>query len=454
LSRFSRANLMQYADVLVTIRLAPADAGTATDENPQDASPQSGPEAARVYNALIYTGLAAFRSQIGNAPLQPPPGSPASLRGHPLASIERLRLHWDRYQEYLAQFLVQQKSPIDMSRRLFDAMSPGLERLFSGAVDAGQPIRVWWEAESVELEDFPWELVAYTDKDADEIERFSFVRGLPPETSPALVPMEEGAPLRLAIIAEAAAGPLEKAVDGIPGLKVVSLTGSPRQMLQQVAGSDFELLHIISDGFTSMASDGVLYFHGAPDPELAALELAACLRPSRVVFLGLSSTLILNPDVAQIGGREAPSVYRAFAYFATADLPLPTTLAPLAPADVDAAMRFWRTFYSQLVTTLSIEQAVGAGRKAGPLPVALYLRHPQEQQFRRRSFLEAATSRAAAPSQLGTELEISQRLVGRLKNIKTRSGELLTGVEEFVRKEKAHQEQLLDQLAPWRESDK
>jgi hypothetical protein len=440
---------MHYADVLVTIRLARAS----TDKNPQDQSSQSGPEEARVYDALIYTGLAAFGGQAGNAPLHRPPGSAASLRGYPLASVERLRLHWDRYQEYLAQFLIQRKSEEDMSRRLFDAMSPGLERLFSSAVNAGQPIRVWWDTQSVELEDFPWELVAYMDKDADEIERFSFVRGLPPETPPAIVPMAEGAPLRLAIIAEAAAGPiaLERAVEGIPGLQVVRLTGSPRQMLQQVVRSDFELLHIVSDGFTSMASDGILYFHGPPDSELAAPELAACLRPSRVVFLGLTTTFILNPDVAQIGGRDVPSVYRAFAYFADADLPLPTMLAPLAPASFDAAMHFWRTFYSQLVTTLSIEQAVGAGRKAGPLPVALYLRHPQEQQFRRRSSLEAGTTSVDVPSQLGAELEISQRLVGRLRNIKARSG---TGLEEFVRKEKAHQDELLDQLAPWRESDK
>jgi hypothetical protein len=429
---------MQSADVVVTIRSAER-----TRRGSQDS--------ARTYDALIYTDLPALRSP---GKIEPPPGAELSLCGHPLASVESLSLHWDRYQNYLAQYLVELKSPQDMSYRLFDAMSPGLERLFSGSVNAGQPIRVWWSPEALELEDFPWELVAYLAKGPAEIERFSFVRGLPPATPPSLVPLEDGAPLRLALMAEAATPPtaLETALKGIAGLEIVRLSGSPRGMLQQVARSNFDLLHVVCDGIASLAYDGILYFHGTPSAELTAQELSASLRPTRTVFMGLSSTYILNPDMVQIGGRDVPSCYRAFAYLSRMDLPLPSIMAPLAPAALPDAMRFWRAFYSQMAATLSIEQGAADARKRGPLPVALYLRHPHKQQFRRRSAAEATLPGAInAPAELGAELEVSQRLVERLKIIADRSTGSLGGVQEFLNQETVHQERLASQLAPWRE---
>jgi hypothetical protein len=443
---------MQYVDVVVTLRLA--EAGTSADGTRRVFSAAERQAPARTYDALIYTDLPAFRRF---EKIEPPPGTPARLGRYPLASVESLRLHWDRYQTYLAQFLEVRKSDVDIARRLFDAMSPGLERLFSGAVDFGQPIRVWWSPESVELEDFPWELVAYMDKDPQEIERFSFVRGLPPDTPPSMVPLEGNAPLRLALMPESATDPtrLQNALAGIPGLEVIRLSGSPRDMLQQVAHSNFELLHIICDGIASLAYDGILYFHGASSPELAAQELASSLRPTRTVCLAFSSTYVLNPDLVQISGRDVPSAYRAFAYLASADLPLPTIMAPLAPADFAAAMQFWRAFYSRLAATLSIEQGAANARKEAPLAVALYMRHPCEQQFRRRSAVESALPGAVdAPSELGAELEVSERLVQRLQKITAHSSRTLTGVHEFLQKEKVHQERLSSQLAPWRESDK
>jgi hypothetical protein len=370
--------------------------------------------------------------------------------------VESLRLHWDRYQSYLAQFLLERRSPSDMSRRLFDAMSPGLERLFSGAVNAGQPLRVWWSPESVELEDFPWELVAYIEKEPKEIDRFSFVRGLPPDTRPSMVPLDDGAPLRLAIMAEPATDPtqLENAVAGIPNLQVVRLSGSPRDMLQQVARGNFQLLHIVCDGIASLAYDGILYFHGASNPELAAEELTASLLPTCTVFLALASTYVLNPDLVKISGCEVPSAYRAFAYFARADRSLPTMMTPLAPADVAAAMQFWRTFYSQLAATLSIEQATVDARKGAHLPVALHLRHPSKRQFRRRSAAEAAGATfGGAPAELDAELDISQRLVRGLEKIATRSRRTRSSLDEFLQEEKGHQARLSNQLTPWREWD-
>jgi hypothetical protein len=299
-------------------------------------------------------------------------------------------------------------------------------------------------------------------KNPHEIERFSFVRGLPPDTPPSVVPIDIGAPLHLALMSEPETDPtaLINKLAGIPGLKVVRLSGSPRDMLQQAARSKFELLHIICDGTASLAYDGILYFHGADSPELTAQELASSLRPTRTAFLGLSSTYVLNPDRVQISGRNVPSAYRAFAYLAGAELPLPTIMAPLAPAQYEDALRHWQTFYSHLASSLSIEQAaaaarnVAAGRMEAPLAVALYLRHLQEQQFRRSTPLEAAAVAAMeAPSELGAELEVSQRLVTRLGKL-TGGSSRLGGVREFLDKEAAHQVRLSKELARWREWDK
>jgi hypothetical protein len=426
---------MQYADVIVTVRLAEPSSGMLEAREP-----------ARTYTALIYTNVSALRSL---KMLETPPGVPPSLGGYPLVSVETLRLHWDRYRDYLAQFLAERKSPGDMSRRLFDAMSPGLERVFGGVFNASTSIRVWWNPEAVELEDFPWELVAYTDKGPFEIDRFSFVRGLPPDSPPSLVPLDTGAPLRVAIMAEGATGttPLEAALTGIPGLQVERLSGSPREMLQQAARSNFELLHLVCDGIASLAYDGILYFHGATSPELTARELAASLRPTRTVFVGLSSTYVLNPDVVQIGYRKVPSVYRAFAYLASAHLPLPTIMVPVAPAEHGAAIHFWRTFYAALSTTLSVEAAVAEARKVESLPVALHLRHPLEQQFRRRSLIEMGTTGVIdAPAELGAELKASQNLVQRLESIRSFSNIPLVNVHEILAEEKTHQERLWAQL--------
>jgi hypothetical protein len=465
---------MQYANVIVAIRPA--------EETKRRRSPEAMREL-NTYEALIYTDLPALQQPEA----RPPRGAPLRLGGYPLASVESLDLHWGRYQEYLAQFLAERKSPRDMARRLVEAMSAGLQRLFGKAVDAGQPIRVWWSTEAAELEDFPWELVAYTDKGPIEIQSFSFVRGLPPDIPPALVPLEDDAPLHLAIMAEPAqqSTAFEDALASIPGLHVTRLNGGVREMLQEVVRSNFELLHIICDGVPSLGYDGVLYFQGAPDPELTAQELAASLRPTRTVFLGLSSTLVLNSDSIQISGHDVPSVYRAFAYLGSTDLPLPTILAPLAPAERTVAIEFWQSFYSSLAGTLSIEQAAADGRKGPapnvlltlyawlmakrrsaepavvdaptrpPLPLALYLRHPQEQQFRRgRPPAAAGLDPIDAPMVLGAELEASQRLVRRLQNITGGSQSALPGLKHFLADEKVHQAHLSDKLASWTKLDK
>jgi hypothetical protein len=442
---------MQFADIVVTVRLAPPARTDSGARRTLSAAERADP--ARTYDALIYTDLPSLTQQ----GLQAPSDAPAKMGNLPLASVESLRLNWEHYQRYLAQFLADRKSPGDMSSRLFETMSPGLERLFSPAVDAGRPLRIWWHPESVELEDFPWELVAYMDKAPPEIDRFSFVRGLPPATPPSLAPLKQGAPLRLAIMAEpeTPSSALEQALSAISGLQVVRLSGSPRDMLKQVTVGKFELLHIICDGIVSLAYDGTLYFHGAKTPELDADELASSLLPTSTVCLGLSSTYVMNPDLVQISGRDVPSAYRAFAYLARANQSLPTMVTPLAPADLTAAMQFWRAFYSKLVATLSIEQAMAEARKQAPLPVALHLRHPGEQQFRRRSALEAADAAfSAAPGELGAELELSQRLVQRLEKITTRSSNIRTDLKEFLQQEKSHQSRLSSQLAPWRELDK
>jgi hypothetical protein len=444
---------MKYSNLVVTI-LPSRDVTPGTDASRTVRQAEARKESARTYLALIYTDLPDFTWP--SRP-EPPPSQPSKVGGYPLAAVESLRLHWDKYQEYLAKFLQERKSPRDMSERLFDAMSPGLERLFGSVVQASRPIRVWWNVEATELEDFPWELVAYMQKQAMEISHFSFVRGKPPETLPPQVPLD--GPLRLGIVAEAATNtqPLESAVSGISNLQVFRLSTPPREALAQAARQQFELVHIVSDGIVSLACDGVLYFHDAAEPELPAEEIAAILRTSRTVFLGFTSTSVLNPDVVQIGGREVPSAYRAFAYLGSADLPLPTVLTPLAPIDFGLIQQFWRTFYTALASTLSIEMAVAEGRNGEPLPIALYLRHPHERQFREprgATFGELGFAPApSAPAEVGAELDVSQTLVERLQKISAHSTWKSAAVDEFLRDEGAHQQRLKSQLAAWGEDE-
>jgi hypothetical protein len=243
---------------------------------------------------------------------------------------------------------------------------------------------------------------------------------------------------------------------GVPGIEIIEYVTSPREALQQIVSAGIELVHIIADGYPTLAYDSVLYFHGEATPELPAVELSGLLRGSRVAVLGMTSARTINPDLLQISHRQVPAVYRAFAYLGGSDLPLPSMVLPLGPTEDGRLGAFWGGFYAALSETLSVEDAMARGRDASigpgeipPTPMALFLRHRHGRLFRRDAAPRSDSPREA-PSQLYNEFEISKALVSRLNaTIKAQPGAAPEGALEFLASEPAHQDRLLADLEPW-----
>lgn len=401
-------------------------------------------ERIRHYNALVYTELPIFQGASS-----PPRGQSEWLRELPLASVEQLSIHWGRYQEYLGAFIAEEKAADHMRYRLLETMSPGLEQLFDGHLN-DTLMRLWWEQETPELTDLPWELVIYKNS-LSALERFSFVRGLPPLTLTPVLPT--GASLRVGMLfnPNEPPYPLLDIVGNLPGIEMVPLTEPPREALRRVSAEPFDVLHIVADGVISLASDGLLYLHDPERPELSASEYSATLRNSGPPLLALTSPASTTPDLVEMGSRFVPSVYRAFAYFASSPVRLPSIVTPLGPLG-QHLRPFWHDFYTALTQTLSVEEAMGRAREnKPPLPIALFLRHSQGTLFQRQE-LESDLPLSTPPTAIETELQISQSVTERLNTIAKQYG-LPNSVNDFLRQEQVHQERLGSELDPWTQTN-
>src|SRR5687767_13163025 len=144
-------------------------------------------EAKRSYDALIYTQLQLPQLK---RPDKPPSGQPHEIAGLPLVGRELLTVRWSQYQEYLAAFVEGDKVVQFMRERLLETMPDGLESIFSEALPTSKPVRVWWSSDTPELEDLPWELATHRGR-SHPAERFSFVRGLPPDTPLPILPFTD-----------------------------------------------------------------------------------------------------------------------------------------------------------------------------------------------------------------------------------------------------------------------
>lgn len=403
-------------------------------------------EAKRSYDALIYTKLDIPRLE---RPTTPPPGQPGEIAQLPLAGQETLTVRWSRYQEYLAAFVEGEKRPSYMRERLLETMPDGLESIFSEPLPTSQPVRLWWASDTPELEDLPWELVSYRPR--SDPERFSFVRGLPPENPLPILPIGER--LRLAFIHDPSytPQPLQDALTNLTGtIEVIDLPEFPRKALEQVVKEGYELVHLVADGVVSSAYEGILYFHGgrSTSPELSPGELSSMLRGSRVSLLTLSEQQYKSPDVIDIGGQLVPSVYRAFAYLASSRLPLPSMVVPFGPLEPSDMHAFWNNFYNNLGETLSVQRAIARSRiRDYPAPAGLFLRHLHEVLFRRQS--AATKSSQPDPSAIGAELQVSQNVIQQLKANRDLYGSLPESVSKFIESESARQEDLTTALDPW-----
>jgi hypothetical protein len=365
-------------------------------------------EPRRTYETLVYSNLPDIR--IGGAAVSDT--APREIGGLQLVGRDEIRIRWSSYEEYLRMFLEGEKAPGMMRSRLLEDTWSGLEAMIGSL--ANRRIRLWWNNESPELDELPWELIASTIT-AGQI---SFARGMPRDYAP-IVPIDQT--VRVAFIGEPRAGDaLRRAMTDVhPEVEVKSLgERGIRDGLRQAVAERFELAHIVADGNVSQGFDGVLELNGE---RLAPREMRALLFGSRVTVLCLSPAA--RPS--ETGG--APSVYRAFAHLGASQEGNVTMVAPIGPMDDSRVEEFWSLFYRALGRTLSVEDALIAAKQqvhaAGSIaPIALFLAHRLGVQFRRRTAKDPAQH--ADPVRLNVELKASRAFLAKLqRHLEARAAE-------------------------------
>ena len=415
------------------------------------------------YDVLIYTELDKFTQS--NVIL--PSNQPELLAGLPLASKEKLTIDWNLYEEYLNNFLEGEKLAHFMRSRLIETMSDGLAKLFDNNSPDELQKRVWWSNDASELDDLPWELTAYSTRDPSSV-TFSFVRGMPPESLPPLLPV--GDKLRLALIFDPSNRPSEliEKLSNVLSLEVVIIESpaSLKEAIKKVSKEGYELLHIVTDGIVSLAHDGILiYPNDSDDPDkseqISSYKLSNLLRGSRVRVLGLTPPIRANTHLSgvEIKGHQMPSIYRAFTYLCYDDVLLPSSVSPLGPIDMSILVDFWQVFYTKLVERHSAEEAIAEARSVSRfIPMALFLRQTQGKLFKKQTQEGATrglesnipTSEGAVPNETYAELEISKSLLEKLEILQSTYGVLPEGLSEFIEQEGDHQSKLEKDLEQWR----
>lgn len=432
---------IRYKEIILRGVPAPIDAQTEA----RSRSSRAPGKHTQSYDVLVYTQL-PLKLYGSSAP----EGTryPKAVEDMPLVGVERIVIRWSDYREYLDAFLEGEQTPSAMRSRLFEVLSPGLEYLLLNSLDLAQygPIRIWWSSETPELDDLPWELLAYA-QTQPMLGRFSFVRGIPGEPAP-LVPVDR---LRLAVVGSSGQyDPIPDTLQKLPPmLEVVSMPGSPREALRNAARLGYELVHVVADGLDLMTHEGILRFDAPEGPvELYPHEISAMLRGSRITLLSLSPQSYQGSE--QRGLEVVPSVYRTFTSLASSHKPLPTILAQLGPVEEQRISSFWLDFYQALVTALSIEEALQRAQSGAPvIPMALFLRHRLGKEFQ-----VGSASRSPSPpnpTQLAADLQVSRSLLDQLQAVDSHYSDLAGNLTQtpLVERESARQAELEQELTPW-----
>jgi hypothetical protein len=447
--------LSQFAEIV--LRIIPARL-TADERQSSGEGYSSSPESTkRLYDVLIYTEIDI--PGIGRG-IGLPSGQREAIAEIPFAGIERITVHWEKYQHYLAAFVEGEKAFYMMRDKLIDALSPALQSFFINPPPTDKPIRLWLNGDTPELDDLPWEQIVNFNNQRPP-DSFLLVRGLPPETPSPIVPVANR--LRLALIHQPRFTPqaLKNALDSLANeIEIIEMTETPQKALERTVNEGYELIHIVTDGIVSLAYEGILYVHGVERQisaqssgsfdssdahQISPSELTALLRNSRATVLCLTEQDYSIPDMTKIAGYDVPSAYRAFACLGGSRLALPNIVAPLGPLRDYQTTRFWSEFYRNLSQTFNLQQAVARARSESvPLPVALYLRNSLDVLFRREEHQPEVD-----PVQLDAALRLSRDVVSQLKAHSELYGELPESINKFLDSEEQRQENLSAELEPW-----
>ncbi len=439
------------------------------------------------FNALVYTRL----QLTGMNPFAEPLEEEAlELSGFPLVALEKIVVNWSSHRDYRSAFVMGEKSASEYlsKNQLFKEISPGLASLLRGEASTTQPLRIWWSIPTPNFAKLPWELLL--DAVGSRTDSIYFVRGLPPDN---LVPkLPVGRKLRLAFIHDPGITPpyLITALKGIENIQLIDMPDDPLKALQEVVKQNYELVHLVSDGSISLAYDGYLYMR-RPGPNssseaknrvsrwvfrqglglyqkfshvlpvtwneswseklrsklnietLSASQLSALQRGSRMAVLSLSPPNSDDTNVNRIDGIFLPSLFSAFAAIGGSALPMPNIVAQVGASNSEQLGAFWKTFYTELGSSLAVEKAFAMGfGQSMPRSLALFLR-----QRYRHTFKQQETEQVENVSQINAELELSREALQQLKEIDTRGFESI--LDAFEKEASVKQQMLQEKLDQW-----
>jgi len=216
--------------------------------------------------------------------------------------------------------------------------------------------RVWLHLAARELEEVPWELLAWSPSSE---QRTLFFRGLPTRLLPLFSLPAHTA--RTVFVTTAEGEAYTRSFSGSAEVLVVRST----QQLERTR--EYDVVHIVANARVGSAYESKLLLGGEP---MQAAQLGRMLFGSRVGLLVLSP---LPNDT-----RES---HRAFTHLGGEGFQS-SIVAPVGPLGHDE-QRFWDTFHRELQGSGSVERALRSTRAGRASPVCFYLRHRSERVFSR-----------------------------------------------------------------------
>lgn len=391
-----------------------------------DRASRSSSRDTRQYHSLFYTAL-----PISSGPREISDAE-ESWKELPLQASGIMRIPWQHYQEMLSDFYEGIKGVEKLSYKLRECFSREMQVFIDSIPVQSEVRRIWWGSQTPELDAMPWELLF--NKPYMPPIRPSFVRGLPPETPPPILPLS--GPLRLLWTDSPATPPWMRALfesGTLSGIETVRAEGGLDEAIRQAARESIELLHCATNGKLSLAYEGILFDHTGSE-DVTAAGVADVLQGTRVSLIGLT------PQMKTPGDAD---VYRAFASF-SASRSLPSVVAPLGPTL--EPVNFWKAFYERLGSSYHLDGALQAARAAAPASsCAAFVRHAQGKLFRpagQRAFRND-------PGQVAFGLNNASIAIQKIDALRGKFGAVPDYLQDFAEHEGKRRTELGAELADW-----